>query len=76
MTQDELWQKKHQEIISFIEENHRRTSKSTSEGKSKGNRWEHRQKLMNAGDFQADRIKMFNELLALGEQYKHINQWV
>ena len=39
------------------------------------NWWKHQQKLLNAGDLKPDRIEKFNELLKLGEKYKHVNQW-
>ena len=32
-------------------------------------------KLMNAGALEGQRLKMFNELLALGERYRRVNQW-
>ncbi len=37
MTQDELWNNKYQEIMSFMEENHRRPSKYVPEEKAKVN---------------------------------------
>ena len=33
------------------------------------------EKLMNAGALEDQRLKMFNELLALGERYKRVNQY-
>ena len=75
MTQDELWLKKFQEIMSFMEQNHRRPSKYAPEEKAKVNWWKHQQKLMNAGELKEDRVKMFEKLLELGERYKRVNQW-
>ena len=75
MTQYELWLKKFQEIMSFMEQNHRRPSKYAPEEKAKVNWWKHQQKLMNAGELKEDRVKMFEKLLELGERYKRVNQW-
>ena len=30
---------------------------------------------LNAGALKADKVEKFNQLLALGEQYKHKNQY-
>ena len=37
--------------------------------------WKHNKKLLNAGDLKAERLELFKQLLTLGEQYKHINQY-
>ena len=76
MTQDERWLEKYNEIMAFMEENHRRSSKFIPEERGMRNWWKHQQKLVNAGELKPDRIEKFNELLALGEKYKHKNQWV
>ena len=67
---------KYNEIMAFMEENHRRPSKFIPEERGMRNWWKHQQKLVNAGELKPDRIEKFNELLALGEKYKHKNQWV
>ena len=36
----------------------------------------HQQKLVNAGELKPERVEKFNELLKLGEMYKHVNQYV
>ncbi len=75
MTQDELWNNKYQEIMSFMEENHRRPSKYVPEEKAKVNWWKHQQKLMNVGELKEDRVEMFEKLLELGEKFKRVNQY-
>lgn len=30
---------------------------------------------MNAGELKPERMKMFKQLLELGERYKHVNQY-
>ena len=76
MTQDELWLSKYYEIMSFMEENHRRPSKYNPEEKNKVNWWKHQQKLMNAGELKDDRVVMFMKLLEMGEKYKRVNQYL
>lgn len=76
MTQDERWLVKYNEIIAFMAENHRRPSKFVDEERGMRNWWKHQQKLLNAGELKTNRLEKFNELLKLGEKYKHVNQYV
>ena len=75
MTQDERWKAKYNEIMAFMAENHRRPSKFVDEERGMRNWWKHQQKLVNAGDLNPNRLEKFNELLKLGEKYKHVNQY-
>ena len=75
MTQDEIWLAKCQEIIAFMETNHRKPSKHFPEERIKYHRIKHNKKLLNAGEMKEDRIELFNKLLELGERYKHVNQY-
>lgn len=75
MTQDELWLNKWQEAIDFLETNHRRPSKFVPEERDMRNWWKHNKKLMNAGVMKAERVALFNQLLELGEMYRHVNQY-
>lgn len=75
MTQDERWQAKYNEIMSFMAENHRRPSKFIDKERGMRNWWKQQQKLVNAGELKEDRLEMFNELLKLGEKYRHVNQY-
>jgi len=75
MTQDELWQQKYQEVIDFLETNHRNPSKHRIEEHLLLNFIKHNRKLLNAGKMKADRVEKFNELSALGERYKRKNQY-
>ena len=74
MTQDERWLQ--QTIMDFMEANKRRPSKFVDEERGIRNWWKQQQKLVNAGALKSDRIAKYNELLRLGEKYKHKNQWV
>ena len=75
MIQDELWLNKWQEAIDFLETNHRRPSKFVPEERDMRNWWKHNKKLMNAGTMKEDRVALFNQLLELGEKYRHVNQY-
>ena len=76
MTQDERWIANWKEVMDFMETNHRRPSKYIDEERGLRNWWKHQQKLLNAGAMNGDRVEKFRELLALGEKYKRINQWM
>lgn len=75
MTQDERWTAHWQEIIDFMEANHRRPSKHREEERHMHNWWKQQKKLLNAGALSADRKERFGEMLSLGAQYHHVNQF-
>ena len=76
MAQDERWIANWKEVITFMEVNKQRPSKFVDEERGMRNWWKHQQKLLNAGELKEDRVEMFNELLQLGEKYRHKNQYV
>ena len=75
MTQDERWLSQWQEIIDFMETEKRRPSKFAPEERGMRNWWKHQQKLLNAGELRAERVPLFRQLLEIGEQYRHKNQY-
>ena len=64
-----------QEAVDFLETNHRRPSKFNPEERDMRNWLKHNKKLLNAGEMKAERVPLFNQLLELGERYKHVNQY-
>ena len=76
MTQDDLWQSKWREVMTFIKTNKRNPSKHRIEEHLMLNWIKHNRKLFNAGDMKPERAVKFNELLAMVEENKHLNQWV
>lgn len=76
MTQDERWLIKYNEVMDFIEENHRKPSKYYLEEKLKFHFIHRNKKLYNAGNLKAERVEAFEKLLRLCEEYKRVNQWV
>ena len=75
MTQDERWNIRYKEVVSFIETNHRNPSKYVPEEKLMVHFLKRGRKLMNAGELKESRLGMFKELLALSEKYKRKDQW-
>ena len=67
---------RYNEVKAFIEREHRNPSKYVDSERGLRNWVKQQKKLMNAGALEGQRQKMFNELLALGERYKRVNQWV
>lgn len=76
MTQDERWLARYNEVRDFMEKNHRNPSRHRIEEHDMLNWVKANRKRMNAGELKEERIVLFNQLLVLGEKYKHVNQWV
>ena len=75
MRQDERWLARYNELKTFIENNKQNPSKHRMEEHDMLNWLKANRKLMNAGKMRPERIKMFEELLTLIEQYKRVNQY-
>ena len=75
MTQDEKWMIRYDEVVGFIEANHRNPSKHRVEEHLMLNWVKLQWKLMNAGKLKPGRVGKFSELIQLIEQYKRVNQY-
>lgn len=75
MTQDEKWQGKYNEVMEFINTNHRNPSKHRIEEHNMLNWVKQQRKLLNAGSLKLERIERFRGLLAIIEENKRVNQW-
>lgn len=75
MTQDERWLARYDEVVSFIETNHRNPSRHRIEEHDMLNWLKANRKLANAGKMKNGREGKFKELLALVEEYKRVNQY-
>lgn len=75
MTQEERWNKRYEEVVAFIQTNHRNPSKYAPEEKLMVHFLKRGRKLMNAGELKEPRLGMFKELLELSEKYKRKNQY-
>jgi hypothetical protein len=75
MTQDERWNLRYQEVMDFIETNHRNPSKHRLEEHDMLNWLKQQRKLNNAGKLKPERVERFRKLLELVELYKRKNQY-
>ncbi len=75
MTQDERWLTRYNEVVEFIEREHRNPSKHRMEDHDMLNWLKANRKLMNAGKLVEPRLSMFISLLEIEEKYKRVNQW-
>jgi hypothetical protein len=75
MTQDERWMAKYNEVVEFINTNHRNPSRHRIEEHDYLNWLKANRKLLNAGTLKEDRVDRFEMLLELLEQYKRKNQY-
>ncbi len=75
MTQDERWMVRYNEVMRFLEENHRNPSRHRIEEHDNLNWLKANRKVMNKGEMRLERIERLEELLALCEQNRRKNQW-
>lgn len=76
MTQDVLWLKKYNEVITFIETNKRNPSRHNLEERGLYLNWiKHNRKMYNVGDMKEKMGALFLKLLELSEKYMHKNQY-
>ena len=76
MTQEERWLTRYNEVVGFIEANHRNPSRHRIEEHDMLNWVKANRKVMNAGKMKEDRLVKFKELLTLVEENKRVNQYV
>jgi len=75
MTQDEKWKAKYNEVVEFIQTNHRNPSKHRIEEHDMLNWVKATRKRMNAGNLKPERVEKFRKLLEMTEQYRRKNQY-
>ena len=75
MTQEERWMVRFEEVMTFIESNHRNPSKHRIEEHDMLNWVKANRKALNAGKLRPERVEKFEKLLAMSEQYRRKNQW-
>ena len=75
MTQEEKWSSRYNEVIDYIESNHRNPSKHRIEEHDMLNWVKRQRRLLNAGKLKDDRIEPFKRLMVLIETHKRINQY-
>ncbi len=60
--------------MDFMTANKRRPSKFIESERGMRNLWKHKQKYLNADELKPDRVELFEQLLEMGEQYRHISE--
>ena len=75
MDQETRWIERYEEVVGFVETNHRNPSKHRIEEHDMLNWLKANRKALNAGKMKPERVEKFKELLALMEEYKRLNQW-
>ena len=75
MKQDEKWIIKYNEVVGFIEANHRNPSRHRIEEHNMLNWLKACRKMINAEKMRPERVKKFEELQELMEEYKRVNQY-
>lgn len=76
MTQEERWQKRYDEVKTFVECNKRNPSRHRIEEHDMLNWLKANRKALNAGKMKDERVEKFEKLLALADENKHVNQYV
>lgn len=75
MTQDERWIARYNEVVEFINANHRNLSKYNLDERQLYTWVKHQWKVMNQGELKEPRLSKFRELMELSEKYKRVNQY-
>lgn len=75
MTQDERWQQQYEQVLTFMNANHRRPSKHRIEEHLMLNWIKHNKRLYVQGSLPADRMEKFARLMSVADCYRRVNQW-
>ena len=75
MTQDERWQQQYEQMMTFMNENHRRPSKHRLEEHDMLNWYKATKKRIAKGELSEDRLEKFKTLQEVAEKYRRLNQY-
>ncbi len=75
MTQDERWQARYDQVLAFMEGNHRRPSKHRLEDHLLLNWFRRNEKMYNHGMLSAERREKFKALMIIADKYRRVNQY-
>ena len=75
MTQDERWQAQYDQMMAFMKANHRRPSKHRLEEHDMLNWFKSTKKQIAKGNYSPERLKKFEILLEVANQYRRKNQY-
>ena len=72
MDQETRWLTKYKEVVDFVEANHRNPSRHRIEEPDMLNWVKANRKRMNAWEMKPERVDLFEKLLALADENKHL----
>ena len=75
MDQATRWLTKYNEVMDFMETNHRNPSRHRIEEHDLLNWMKVNRKKMNVGELKEKRVELFQKLLEIGERYRRVNQY-
>ena len=75
MDQETRWMTRYEEVVGFVETNHRNPSKHRIEEHDMVDWVKANRKVMNAGKLAEPRFSQFVKLLELSNKYKRVNQY-
>ena len=75
LTQEERWHQQYEQMMEFMETNHRRPSKHRLEEHDMLNWFKTTKKRMAKGELSEDRQKKFYVLLEVADKYRRLNQY-
>ncbi len=75
MTQEERWNIRYNEVVEFINSNHRNPSKYVGEERNMHTFVKHTRKQLNAGLLKPKRVEEFKKPQELMELYRRKNQY-
>ena len=75
MTQDERWQRQYDQMMEFMETNHRRPSKHRLEEHDMLNWFKSNKKQIAKGGYPQNRLEKFAILMEVANKYRRKNQY-
>ena len=75
MTQEERWNAQYERMMEFMKTNHRRPSKHRIEEHDMLNWFKATKKMIAKGDYPPERLKKFEHLTAIADEYRRKNQY-
>ena len=75
MTQDERWNGQYERMMEFMKTNHRRPSKHRLEEHDMLNWFKATKKMIAKGDYPPERLKKFEHLMEVANEFRRKNQY-
>ena len=75
MTQEERWNAQYERMMEFMKTNHRRPSKHRLEEHDMLNWFKATKKMIAKGDYPPDRLKKFELLMEVANEFRRKNQY-